>query len=129
MFTYPILSQQLLGSHSNDIDIALENMMGVPFAEYFVSFVSTQKSLPVKGVTKIVSNPDQSKHLETAKTTVLGTELDLVNLRSESYAGDSRIPTEVVSLTVYRLYLLKLTVWHVRLLEHRYKMRYDGISQ
>ena len=40
----------------------------------------------------ILSNPDQSKHLETAKMKLAGLEIDLVNLRSESYA-DSRIPT------------------------------------
>jgi hypothetical protein len=86
----------LLGSESHDIDVALEDMMGYPFAEYFVSFVES-KDLPVKSVVKIESNPDQSKHLETARTTVLGVELDFVNLRSEEYAGDSRIPTQVVS--------------------------------
>lgn len=42
-------------------------------------------------------NPDRSKHLETAKAAVLGVELDFVNLRSEEYADDSRIPTQVVS--------------------------------
>lgn len=70
--------------------------MGVVFAEHFVDFVSAQKHLPVKAVAKIESNPDQSKHLETARTTVLDTELDFVNLRSEEYADDSRIPTGVV---------------------------------
>lgn len=70
--------------------------MGVAFAEHFVDFVSAQKHLPVKAVAKIESNPDQSKHLETARTTVLDTELDFVNLRSEEYADDSRIPTGVV---------------------------------
>ena len=41
-----------------------------------------------------MSNPDQSKHLETARMTVAGLELDLVNLRSEKYADrTSRIPT------------------------------------
>lgn len=57
--------------------------MGVPFAERFVEFCRTTKNLPVKSVAKIESNPDQSKHLETARTTVLGIELDFVNLRSE----------------------------------------------
>lgn len=71
--------------------------MGVAFAEHFVEFVSTQKNLEVKKVAKIERNPDQSKHLETARTTVLDTELDFVNLRSEEYAGDSRIPTGIVS--------------------------------
>ncbi|KIM84665.1 hypothetical protein PILCRDRAFT_818258 [Piloderma croceum F 1598] len=86
---------KLLGSQNNDIDIAVENMMGVTFAEHFVSFVSLQKDLPVKAVTKIERNPDQSKHLETGRTTVLDIEMDFVNLRSEEYAGDSRIPTEI----------------------------------
>ena len=39
-----------------------------------------------------MSNPEQSKHLETARLKLAGLEIDLVNLRSETYA-DSRIPT------------------------------------
>ena len=39
-----------------------------------------------------MSNPEQSKHLETARMKVAGLELDLVNLRSEEYAESSRIP-------------------------------------
>jgi tRNA nucleotidyltransferase (CCA-adding enzyme) len=38
------------------------------------------------------TNPEQSKHLETATTKVLGVSLDFVNLRSEKYTEDSRIP-------------------------------------
>ena len=95
---YGLCHGQLLGSQCNDIDIALENMMGVPFAERFVEFCRTQKDLTVKNVAKIESNPDQSKHLETARTTILGIELDFVNLRSEEYAENSRIPTQVVSV-------------------------------
>lgn len=90
-------ASQLVGSQCNDIDIALENMMGVPFAERFVEYCRTVKDLAVKSVAKIESNPDQSKHLETARTTVMGIELDFVNLRSEEYAENSRIPTQVVS--------------------------------
>ncbi|KAI0367514.1 hypothetical protein BV20DRAFT_1054794 [Pilatotrama ljubarskyi] len=86
---------KLLGSRCNDIDIALENMMGVPFAERFVDYCRTVKDIAVKNVAKIESNPDQSKHLETARTTLLGIELDFVNLRSEEYAENSRIPTQV----------------------------------
>ncbi|KAI0638969.1 hypothetical protein C8Q77DRAFT_1078625 [Trametes polyzona] len=86
---------KLLGSQCNDIDIALENMMGVPFAERFVEYCRTVKDIAVKNVAKIESNPDQSKHLETARTTVMGIELDFVNLRSEEYAENSRIPTQV----------------------------------
>lgn len=86
---------KLLGMDSHDIDICLTDMMGVAFAEGFVAFLSEQKDLRVHKISKIESNPDQSKHLETARTTLLGIDLDFVNLRSEEYAEDSRIPTEV----------------------------------
>ena len=71
--------------------------MGVPFAERFVEFCRSRKNVEAKDVAKIESNPDQSKHLETARTTILGIELDFVNLRSEEYTESSRIPTQVVS--------------------------------
>nr|CAD1837141.1 unnamed protein product [Ananas comosus var. bracteatus] len=38
-------------------------------------------------------NPDQSKHLETARMRICDTWIDFVNLRSETYAENSRIPT------------------------------------
>jgi len=41
----------------------------------------------------IHSNPEQSKHLETARMKVHDLWIDLVNLRSETYAEGSRIPT------------------------------------
>lgn len=86
---------KLLGSPSNDIDIALDSMMGVPFAELLVSFCSSVKGIHVDKIAKIESNPDRSKHLETARTTIMGVELDFVNLRNEEYAENSRIPTQV----------------------------------
>ncbi|KAF7986165.1 hypothetical protein HWV62_38552 [Athelia sp. TMB] len=86
---------KLLGSDSNDIDIALEDMMGLTFAEHFVQFVAREKGIAEAKVTKIERNPDQSKHLETARAKVLDTELDLVNLRSEAYTEGSRIPSDI----------------------------------
>ncbi|KAI0271652.1 hypothetical protein BC834DRAFT_967099 [Gloeopeniophorella convolvens] len=86
---------KLLGSASHDIDIALADMMGHDFAVAFTEFVGAQKDLPVKAVATVKGNPGQSKHLETAKTSVLGLDLDFVNLRDEAYAEDSRIPTTV----------------------------------
>ncbi|KAI0005366.1 hypothetical protein BJV74DRAFT_762033 [Russula compacta] len=86
---------KLLGSDSHDIDIALENMTGHAFALEFTEFASKLKHLPVKSVAVVKGNPGQSKHLETAKTTVLGLDLDFVNLRDEAYADNSRIPTNV----------------------------------
>lgn len=80
---------------SNDIDIAVENIMGVAFAEFLVTFAS-QRHIQATDVAKVKLNPDNSKHLETAKTTIMGVDLDFANLRSEKYAEASRIPSSVV---------------------------------
>ncbi|KAF8588429.1 hypothetical protein K439DRAFT_1335219 [Ramaria rubella] len=85
---------KLLGLESNDIDIALSNMMGFPFALKFAEYLSA-RGVNVTRVTKVESRAEQSKHLETAKVAVLGLDLDFVNLRSEEYAEGSRIPTKV----------------------------------
>ncbi|KAK0466375.1 uncharacterized protein EV420DRAFT_1261865 [Desarmillaria tabescens] len=85
---------KLLGSQSNDIDIALMDMMGYPFAEHLAAFANS-RGIETGSISKIAQNPDQSKHLETATLKILGLELDLVNLRSEEYATNSRIPTGV----------------------------------
>ncbi|KAF5377152.1 hypothetical protein D9615_006354 [Tricholomella constricta] len=85
---------KLLGSASNDIDIALSDMMGLEFAEHLAKFAHS-KGIETGTITKIAQNPDQSKHLETATFRFLGLDIDLVNLRSEEYAETSRIPTGV----------------------------------
>jgi tRNA nucleotidyltransferase (CCA-adding enzyme) len=77
---------------SVDIDIALDNMMGEQFAEHVSQWLVANNHPPASyGV--IASNPDQSKHLATARMKVLGIWVDLVNLRTETYAkATSRIP-------------------------------------
>jgi len=91
-------------------------MTGHAFALQFTEFARRLKRLPVKSVAVVKGNPGQSKHLETAKTTVLGLDLDFVNLRDEAYADDSRIPTNVVScrpkLFLLRVFKTVLDVWH-----------------
>ena len=82
---------KLLGKHSSDIDIALDTCMGQEFANKVNDYLSA-KGEETRGVGVIQSNPDQSKHLETATMRVHGAWLDLVNLRSESYSEGSRIP-------------------------------------
>lgn len=83
---------KLMGKTSNDIDIALDNVLGKEFAD------AVNAHLQAKGdeqhhVAVILSNPEQSKHLETARMKILGEWIDFVNLRAESYAENSRIPT------------------------------------
>ncbi|KAK7468557.1 CCA tRNA nucleotidyltransferase, mitochondrial [Stygiomarasmius scandens] len=68
--------------------------MGLTFAEHLAEFARTQ-GVETGTLSKIALNPDQSKHLETARLKLLGLELDFVNLRSEEYAANSRIPTGV----------------------------------
>lgn len=104
--------------------------MGVAFAEHFVNFASSQ-GLPVGSVTKIQSNPGQSKHLETGRITLLGLALDFVNLRSEEYAEDSRIPSEIVSFRSTRAdnalaLIFILDIWYTtsrRLAKRHYNER------
>lgn len=74
-----------------DIDIALDTMLGREFAERVNSYLK-QRAIPTATVGLIQKNPDQSKHLETATMRVMGVWLDLVNLRTETYSHDSRIP-------------------------------------
>jgi tRNA nucleotidyltransferase (CCA-adding enzyme) len=70
--------------------------MGLTFAEYLTEFANS-KGIKTGAIGQIAQNPDQSKHLETATLRFLGLDIDLVNLRSEEYADNSRIPSEVVS--------------------------------
>ena len=50
------------------------------------------KNKIVGGLHKIEANPEKSKHLETVTTKILGLDIDLVNLRKETYSEDSRNP-------------------------------------
>ncbi|KAI3997209.1 hypothetical protein MKX01_009053 [Papaver californicum] len=82
---------KLLGQQSVDIDIALHNMTGEDFCQKlneYSLFVGEKK----QKITIVGSNPDKSKHLKTAVMEVFGIKVDFVNLRSETYNQNSRIP-------------------------------------
>lgn len=82
---------KLLGKDCCDIDIAVDNMLGREFCEkvnQYLSYAGEQQH----GISVIQSNPDQSKHLETARMRLLDMWIDFVNLRSETYVESSRIP-------------------------------------
>ncbi|CAG8488975.1 10206_t:CDS:10 [Ambispora leptoticha] len=85
---------KLLGLECNDLDIALSSLMGYEFAEIVNDYLR-ENGYPISGIGKIETNPDRSKHLQTAATKILGLEVDFVNLRSETYQEDSRIPSEI----------------------------------
>lgn len=83
---------KLLGKECYDIDIALEDMLGRDFCEKVNQYLKSINE-EVRSVGVIQSNPDQSKHLETARMRMFGVWVDFVNLRAETYAENSRIPT------------------------------------
>ncbi|KAK4279735.1 hypothetical protein QN277_011463 [Acacia crassicarpa] len=84
---------KLLGKDCYDIDIALDNMMGTEFVDKVREYLLSVGE-DAQGVCVIESNPEQSKHLETARMRLFDIWIDFVNLRSEEYAENSRIPTK-----------------------------------
>jgi tRNA nucleotidyltransferase/poly(A) polymerase len=83
---------QLLGTDSHDIDIAIDDMLGKEFCKKVNEYLESIGE-ETQGVGIIQSNPEQSKHLETARMRIRGVWVDFVNLRAETYAQHSRIPT------------------------------------
>lgn len=89
---------KLLGSNSQDIDIAVDNMTGLKFAQLLKEFVTESPKRhdydgkTLSRVSEIPARPEQSKHLETATLKVFGLDVDIVNLRKETYSEESRNP-------------------------------------
>jgi tRNA nucleotidyltransferase/poly(A) polymerase len=75
----------------NDIDLALDNMLGSQLADVLVQW-NEKQGLPPLHYHVVQLNPEKSKHLETATMKLGKFDVDFVNLRSESYSEDSRIP-------------------------------------
>jgi hypothetical protein len=116
-FTGGWVRDKLLGVGSHDIDVAINNMTGEHFGLKMIEYLEipgnaakhglepkeeeTVKAKPTKegkgrkvapGLHKIEANPEKSKNLETATTKIMGVDLDLVNLRKETYNEISRNP-------------------------------------
>lgn len=116
-FTGGWVRDRLLGVQSKDIDVAINKLTGYHFGLRMKEYLSipgnaerygldgiassasaehsagvTDKSKTVGGLHKIEANPEKSKHLETVTTRLLGLDIDLVNLRKETYTSDSRNP-------------------------------------
>ncbi|XP_047322535.1 tRNA nucleotidyltransferase cca2 [Impatiens glandulifera] len=83
---------KLLDKECYDIDIAIDDMLGREFCEKVNEYLSViGEEAHTIGV--IQCNPDQSKHLETARMRLSDMWIDFVNLRAEDYSENSRIPT------------------------------------
>lgn len=108
----PRRPSQLLGLQSNDIDIALSDMMGQPFADAFKDFTQNE-GIDSSKVGVIKKNAEQSKHLEPATLRILSHDIDFVNLRSEEYTSESRIPSTIVSsLQLSETFNAHKEIWH-----------------
>lgn len=106
---------KLLNVGSQDIDVAINKMTGEHFGLKLLEYLEipgnaekygmleesdntdnlTGKDKAKKiapGLHKIEANPEKSKNLETATTHIMGIDLDLVNLRKETYNEFSRNP-------------------------------------
>lgn len=100
------IRDKLLGNSSDDIDIALDNTTGEEFAKLIhkeISLLDKEETISEisdnkggkKGSTRVAVvkvNPEKSKHLETATMLIFGQPVDFVNLRTEKYTENSRIP-------------------------------------
>ncbi|KAJ6233871.1 cca tRNA nucleotidyltransferase [Anaeramoeba flamelloides] len=77
---------KLLGRESNDIDLALDDMLGSAFGKY----VNRYRTEVLKGkettLAIIKSNPNLSKHLETTRMKIFGQWIDFTNLRNDDFA-------------------------------------------
>jgi hypothetical protein len=88
----------LLCIPSHDIDMTVETPPGVPELitgeKFAASLRDYQASLniPVHSLSVIKTNPDKSKHIETATMVVFGTPLEFCHLRSDEYCDSSRVP-------------------------------------
>lgn len=104
-FTGGWVRDKLLGVTSHDIDVAISSMTGLQFGTYLKEYLEDPVNLAkyqnydksvlsedMLKVHKIEANPEKSKHLETVTTKLFGLDIDLVNLRKETYTEHSRNP-------------------------------------
>lgn len=95
---------KLLGVGSHDIDVAINKMTGEHFGLKMLDYLKIPGNAEKHGLDKkesgnivsglhtIKANPEASKNLETATIKIMGIDLDLVNLRKETYNEISRNP-------------------------------------
>ena len=101
-FTGGWVRDKLLKLDCQDVDIAINKMTGEQFGVRLKEYLESPGIADKYGIgnsrnkagslSKIEANPEKSKHLETVTTRLLGLDLDLVNLRKETYTEDSRNP-------------------------------------
>jgi tRNA nucleotidyltransferase (CCA-adding enzyme) len=101
---------KVLGLQTHDVDIALDTCTGVEFANFLKQYMQENEREQIGRIGVIAANPAQSKHLETATMKVYGIEVDFCNLRHETYAEDSRIPTSMMGTPLEDAYRRDFTM-------------------
>lgn len=105
-FTGGWVRDKLLGVDGHDIDVGISTMTGYQFGLALRDYLDIPGNLDkyrnfhpenalkdvIGGLHKISANPEKSKHLETVTTRIFGFDVDLVNLRKETYTEESRNP-------------------------------------
>ncbi|EZF23281.1 hypothetical protein H112_03996 [Trichophyton rubrum D6] len=105
-FTGGWVRDKVLGVDSQDIDVGISTMTGYEFGLALKEYLDIPENLErykahypehalkgvIGGLHKIAANPEKSKHLETTTIRVFGFDVDLVNLRKETYTDTSRNP-------------------------------------
>lgn len=105
-FTGGWVRDKLLGVDSHDIDVGISTMTGYQYGMALKEYLDIPENLDkykenhpdgklneaIVSLHKIDANPEKSKHLETVTTKIFGLDIDLVNLRKETYSEDSRNP-------------------------------------
>ncbi|EAW14519.1 tRNA adenylyltransferase [Aspergillus clavatus NRRL 1] len=105
-FTGGWVRDKLLGVDSHDIDVGISSMTGYQFGMALKTYLDDPENLEkykrnhpngelkeaIVSLHKIEANPEKSKHLETVTTKIFGLDIDLVNLRKETYTDESRNP-------------------------------------
>lgn len=81
---------RIMGTPSEDIDIAIDKMSGAVFSKGFIRYLRNH-SEEVHGYHVVAFNHSKAKHLETASLKYSGYSIDFVALRTEEYT-ESRIP-------------------------------------
>lgn len=89
----------LMGLESDDLDIALSGVTGLEFAQYLKEL---GKRLPQDPTGKLYSTAldktdTGSGDLQVAALDIFGEKIDFVNLRTETYTEDSRVPVQTIT--------------------------------
>lgn len=87
---------KLLGEPTTDMDISLDSMSGLEFARHIIRYGRKHPEAKVGKLYVVEQNAAKSKHLQTAALEIGDfsgdNAIDFVNLRTETYASDSRVP-------------------------------------